>query len=112
MIMNEPYWYSGDRELAAVEYSKFRRCLPQLIDANEITGDLEGQWIIFKDGWVYGLAGYPAEREAVEFGRAMFRDEPRAVWIVVRVDLTSHKVSPLEMLSDALSDLEHAQGEE
>ena len=110
--MTIPYWHSGGSdtgraEKAADEYNMFRRCLPQLIDSDDpITGDLNGRWVIFKDGWVYGLSSYPTEADAILFGSKMFVDEPFATWIVVQVDLEKHKISPLHLLADAISDLD------
>lgn len=100
------YAYVGDRELAAREYAGFRRCLPQLIDGDEITGNLENKWVIFKDGWVYGMAAYETFGAAEAFGRQLFRDEPDATYIVACVNLEAHKVSPLQLLGDAIGDLD------
>jgi hypothetical protein len=69
-------------------------------------GDLAGKWVIFKDGWVYGLAAYDTQKEAISFGKQIFRDEPHAAWIVVQVDIEQHQISPLHLLGDALSQLE------
>jgi len=97
-----PYTYIGDLQLARKEYEDFQRCLPQLIDESEITGDLEGRWIIFRDGWVYGLASYNTRVEAIQFGGQMHHDEPEATWLVVQVDLNKHMLSALHLLGDVL----------
>ena len=105
------YFGEGCLEKMSQEYDYFKKCLPQLIDSSEITGDLEGRWIIFKDGWVYGLASYESSNEARDFARQMFRDEPGATWIVVKVDLEQHGVSVLHLLGDALSELDTVEDE-
>ena len=106
-----PYWFpcsTGDHgaaEAAAEEYAMFRRCLPQLTDADSMTGDLTGKWVIFRNGWLADFQGYKTEREAINFSRAIFRDEPSS-WIVVQVDVTKHQISALHLLADALADVE------
>lgn len=105
-LNEQGYIYVGDRELAAQEYAGFRRCLPQLIDSNEITGDLENKWVIFKDGWVYGMAAYETFGAAERFARQLFCDEPGATYIIACVNLETHKVSPLQLLGDAIGDLD------
>ena len=106
-----PFWHpcgTGERggyEQCLKEYERFRKCLPQLIDDQEITGDLTGKWIIFKDGWVYGMAAYETEREAIMFGRLIFRNDP-AEYIITQVSLEKHGVSALHLLGDALSELD------
>jgi len=104
-----PYWYSGNPDKAADEYNYFRRCLPQLIDDIAMTGDLNGKWVIFRDGWVYGMASYSTDAEAVKWGKLLHKDEASATWIVVQVDLEKHKISPLHLLADALSDLDYTE---
>lgn len=106
------YWWESSfhareaAKTAEAEYEKFQRCLPQLIDGEAMLGDLDGKWLVWKDGWVYGLASYETMADACSFGRQMFRDDPTAVWIVVRVDIERHQISPLHLLGDALSQLE------
>jgi hypothetical protein len=111
--MSGPYWWPGPpSDKVEEEYKKFQCCLPQLIDGEAMLGDLDGKWVIFKDGWVYGLATYETQMDAISFGRQMFRDEPEAIWIVVQVDLEAHKISPLHLLGDALSQLEFEEAKD
>ena len=50
MAQKNYYHARGDREACAREYKSFRRCFPQLTDPAELTGDLTGKWVIWKDG--------------------------------------------------------------
>ena len=102
-----PYYFrKGPRDVCEKEYKTFKRCFPQLTDPNEITGDLTGKWVIWKDGWVYGMAAYETQAEARKFASLIERDEDQPVYIVVKVDLNEHQISPLQMLADAISDVE------
>ena len=103
------FWFPQGHALfddANEEYKKFQRCLPQMIDDDSMLGDLDGKWVIFKDGWVYGLASYESYEAARQFGEQLFRDEPGACYIIVQVDLEQHQISPLHLLGDALSQIE------
>jgi len=71
-----------------------------------MVGDLENRWIIFRDGWIYGLASYSTNHSALEFAAVIARGEDSPSYIVVQVDLAQHGVSPLHLLADAFSDLE------
>ncbi len=99
----------GPFDECAEEYKKFQRCLPQLIDSDSMLGDLDGKWVIFKDGWVYGLATYEHEASAVQFARHMLEDDQGSAWVIAQVSLADHSISPLHLLADALSDLEFDQ---
>jgi hypothetical protein len=96
--------FEGDAALAEQEYERFRGCLAQLLDPESMVGDVEGRWIIFKDGWVFGMAAYDSEDNARAFGRQIFREEPDASYIIVRVDAEEHAVSGLHLLASAVSD--------
>jgi len=96
----------GDRVICAEEYRKFKRCFPQLTDPTEITGDLTGKWVIWKDGWVYGMASYDSLAKARTFASIIERDEDNPSYIIVQVSLDEHRISPLQMLADAISDAE------
>lgn len=110
-VYNTKYWapYGENRfkQEAADEYTRFRRCLPQLIDSDDpITGDLAGRWVIFQHGWVHGLTSYPDQESARAFAARMFGTHPESAYIVVQVDLDRHKVSALHALADAISELD------
>lgn len=109
---SRPYVAVGAKDKTAAEYENFCGCVAQLLDDKSLTGDLEGQWVIFKDGWVYGMAAYRTQRDAEVFARQIFRDEPNASYIVVEVDLEKHDISPLAVLASALSDVEFVQRQE
>lgn len=100
------YRYGGDREEAAREYERFQGCLLQLVDDESIVGNLEDQWVIFKNGWVYGLSGFSNERDAQVFAAQIFRDEPDANYIIVQVQPEKHALSAMHLLASALSDVE------
>lgn len=100
------YFYAGDWDVAEQEYERFRGCLAQLLDDQTLVGDVEGRWVIFKDGWVYGMATYATEGDARAFGRQIFRDEPNADYIVVQVDPEKHALSAMHLLASALSDVD------
>ena len=93
----------GNKETCDREYKTFKRCFPQLTDPTEITGDLTGKWVIWKDGWVYGMAAYDTLNEARNMAALIDRDESNPVYIIVKVDLDEHRISPLQMLADAIS---------
>jgi len=106
-INKNPYYFKrGSKEITAQEYQKFRRCFPQLTDPEEITGDLTGKWVIWKDGWIYGLAAYDSLAKAQQFAAIIDRDEHSPSYIIVQVSLEEHRISPLQMLADAISDAE------
>lgn len=96
----------GNKEICDAEYAKFKRCFPQLTDPEEMTGDLSGKWVIWKDGWIYGLAAYDSLEKARRFASIIDRDEASPTYIIVQVNLEEHRISPLQMLADAISDAE------
>lgn len=87
------------------EYQMFRRCLPQLIDNQSMTGDLTGKWIIFANGWLYDFSGFDTAEGAVRWAEHLFQNDTTP-WIVVNVNLADHALSPLEMLGNAIADVE------
>ena len=101
----------GEKGETAKEYERFLGCIAQLLDDQTLVGDVEGRWVIFKDGWVYGLATYLNEDDARAFARQMFRDEPMASYIIVQVDPEKHAISPLHLLASALSDVDFVPDE-
>ncbi len=106
-IKKQPFVHRiGDKEKTAAEYKTFKRCFPQLTDPTEITGDLTGKWVIWKNGWVYGMAAYNTLNEARQMANLIDRDETMPSYIIVKVDLDEHRVSALQMLADAISDAE------
>lgn len=98
------FWYVGDPKLARREYDLFRGCIAQLLDDETMVGDVAGRWVVFKDGWVYGMGTYPSQADAAIFGRTMFRDEPDATYIVVKADVEGHGLNAMEILGSAISD--------
>ena len=96
----------GNKEKTEAEYKTFKRCFPQLTDPQEITGDLTGKWVIWKNGWVYGMAAYDTLAAARKMANLIDRDETTPSYIIVKVDLDEHRISPLQMLADAISDAE------
>lgn len=100
------YRYAGDADEAAREYERFRGCLLQLTDENTDVGNVEGRWVIFQSGWVFGLSSYATERDALAFARQIFRDDPDATYIVVQVDTEKHALSAMHLIASALSDVE------
>ena len=98
------YHAVGDPKQARREYESFRGCIAQLLDDETLVGDVEGRWIVFKDGWVYGMATYPSRHDAIAFGNQMFRDESDATYIIVQVELEGHGVNAMEILASAVSD--------
>jgi len=100
------YFYGGDPKVAEQEYERFQGCLLQLIDDESMVGDLEGRWVIFKNGWVFGLSSYPTESDARAFARQIFRDEPNADYIVAQVDPEKHALSAMHLLASALGDVD------
>jgi len=91
-------------EKAAQEYERFRGCIAQLLDDETMVGDVDGRWIVFQNGWVYGMATYPTKEDAVAFGKQMFRDEPGATYIVVQVDCDAHAITAMHILGSAMTD--------
>jgi len=104
-----PYFAVGDKDATRAEYEKFCGSIAQLLDEQSMIGDVAGQWVIFKDGWVYGMASYKTYADAYAFAQQIFRDEPDASYIIVEVDLEKHDISPLVVLASALSDVDQAQ---
>lgn len=100
------YRYAGDKDEAAREYARFQGCLLQLTDEASEIGNLEGRWVIFQSGWVFGLSAYATENDALSFARQIFRDEPDANYIVVQVDPEKHALTAMHLLASALSDFE------
>jgi hypothetical protein len=98
------YYSVGNPEKARAEYKNFRAVIAQLLDDETLVGDVEGRWIVFKDSWVYGMATYPLKEDAIVFGKQMFRDEPDAAYIVVRVELDDHNINAMEVLASAMTD--------
>jgi hypothetical protein len=103
------YRFSGDKDEAAKEYERFQGCLLQLVDDESIVGNLEDQWVIFKNGWVYGLSAFTTEENARRFAQQIFRDEPNANYIIVQVQPEKHALSAMHLLASALSDVESLQ---
>lgn len=104
--MSGRYTAVGSAETTKQEYERFRGCIAQLLDDETIVGDVEGRWVVFKDGWVYGMATYPSLHDAQVFGQQMFRDDPDASYIIVKVDLDLHELNAMETLASAISDAE------
>jgi hypothetical protein len=100
------YHYGGPEDEAAREYERFRGCLLQLTDEGTDVGNVEGRWVIFQSGWVYGLSSYKSEQDAIAFARQIFRDEPEASYIIVQVDTDKHALTAMHLLASALSDVE------
>jgi len=102
-MKTEHYQFVGDPEIAKGQYETFKKVLGQFLDPAGLEGDLNGKWIVFKDGWVYGMAGYPSESAAMSFAHQMFRTDAVAErnFIIVRVDAELHKVSNLHLLASA-----------
>jgi hypothetical protein len=100
------YRYAGDKDEAAREYARFQGCLLQLIDETSEIGNLEGRWVIFQSGWVFGLSAYATENDALSFARQIFRSEPDASYIVVQVEPEKHALTAMHLLGSALSDVE------
>lgn len=103
------YRYVGARDAAAAEYKRFQGCLLQLVDPDSMVGNLQDRWVIFQNGWVHGLCGYPTEADAATFGRQIFRDEPDANYIIVQVLPEWHALTAMHLLASALSDVESYQ---
>jgi len=99
------YYFNGNSDEAAAEYERFQGCLLQLMDESSDIGDLEDKWVIFKDGWVYGLSAFDSQFNASAFARQIFRDEPNATYIVAQVK-EEHALSAMHLLASALSDVE------
>lgn len=98
--MNKPMTTHAD----ALE--QFKRCLPQLIDPDGPLGDLTDKWVIWEDGWVYGLAAYDDQQTARQWAAHMgVRNDH-----VFRV--TTDHVHPLELLFAAGEDNDAADHEE
>jgi hypothetical protein len=93
---------TGDKDVADREYKSFRGCLAQLLDDQTLVGDVEGRWVIFKDGWVFGMATYASQDDAIAFGKQIFRDEPHATYIIVEVDAEKHALTAMHLLASAL----------
>ena len=100
------YYSSNGSEEARAEYERFRGCIAQLLDDETLVGDVEGRWVIFRDGWAYGMATYPTQDDALAFAKQMFRDEPGATYIIVQVDIEAHNINAMEVLASAISDAE------
>ena len=97
-------WAGASREAAHKEYELFRGCIAQLLDPESMVGDVDQRWVIFHGGWVYGMASYATEEDARVFGKQMFRDDPNATYVVVKVDVTAHGLNAMEVLASAVSD--------
>jgi len=98
--------YNGSEEAADAEYERFRGCMAQLLDDKTMVGDVENRWVIFKDGWVYGMATYPTEEDATVFAWQIFRDERDTPYIIVRVNPEEHAISAMHLLASALDGLD------
>ena len=94
----------GTKAQAEAEYERFLGCFGQLLDDNTMIGDVEGRWVIFQHGWVAGMATYASSDDALAFARQMFRDEPNASYIIVRVDAEEHQIDGLQMLASCVGD--------
>lgn len=103
---NDEYFWCGSGELAEEEYKRFQGSLMQLLDDETMIGDVEGRWVIFKDGWVYGMSTYSSKVDATSFARQIFRDEPSPSYIVVQVDPEKHALSAMHLLASALGDID------
>jgi len=98
------FFYVGDLRQAEAEYAKFRGCIAQLLDDQTMVGDVLDRWVVFKDGWVYGMATYPHKTDAVAFANQMFRGEPDASYIIVQADLKKHGLNIMEILASGVPD--------
>lgn len=85
---------------------QFQRCIPQLIDPDGPLGDLTGKWVIWEDGWVYGLAAYDEHAEARKWAKLM------GVPLAPVFRVTTDHVHPLELLFAAGEDNDAADNEE
>lgn len=103
------YRYFGTAEEGEAEYKRFQGCLLQLVDENSIVGDLQDQWVIFKNGWVYGLSAFGTEENAIAFANQIFRDEPDANFIIAQVLPETHALTAMHLIGSALSDVESYQ---
>ena len=52
------------------------------------------------------MAAYDTLAKARTFASVIERDEDNPAYIIVKVDLEEHRISPLQMLADAISDAE------
>lgn len=100
------FLYEGDRDETWKEYERFRGCLAQLLDDSTMVGDVEGKWIIFKDGWLFGMASYTTQSDAGAFAAQIFRDERNPSYIIVQVNPEEHALSAMHLLASALSDVD------
>ncbi len=100
------YYAVGTDEATSAEYKRFRGCLAQLLDESTMVGDVEGKWIIFKDGWLFGMAAYGSKRNAMAFAEQIFRDESDPAYIIVQVNPEQHALSAMHLLASALSDVD------
>lgn len=103
------YRYEGDPDEGAAEYERFQGCLLQLTDDNSIVGNLEERWVIFQNGWVFGLSSYQTESDAIAFARQIFRDEPDANYIIACCEPEKHALTAMHLLGSAISDVESLQ---
>jgi len=81
---------------AQEQYAIFKKVLGQLQGGDEMLGDLTGKWVIFADGYVYGLSSYATMHDASDFARVL---SPPGGYIIALVDMDKHDVSPLEILA-------------
>ena len=98
------YQRFGAVEACEEEYERFRGCLMQLLDDETLVGDAEGRWVIFQNGWVYGMATYASESDANAFARQMFRGETDANYIIAQVDPEKHALSAMHLLASVMGD--------
>jgi hypothetical protein len=90
------FYLYGPRQEAEEQYGIFKKVLGQLQGGDPLLGDLSGKWVIFADGYVYGLASYKSPDEAYDFSRVMRLNRG---YVVALVDMEAHDVSPLEILA-------------
>lgn len=92
--MNNSVIFYGDG--AEEQYAIFKKVLGQLQGGDPMLGDLTGKWVIFADGYVYGLSSYATSNDACAFAQHMRVPRP---YVVALVDMDKHDVSPLEILA-------------
>lgn len=100
------YFYRGkDNEAADLQYKMFKACLPQLMDESSMCGDLTDKWVIFANGWLADYQGFDKGANACKWAVHLYREDDTA-WVVARVNLADHDISPLALLGGAISPVE------
>jgi hypothetical protein len=93
---SEVCYFFGPKQAAEEQYAIFKKVLGQLQGGDEMLGDLTGKWVIFAEGYVYGLASYHSANAAINFAKVM---RTPGGYVVALVDMDKHDVSPLEILA-------------